>query len=97
MAAIAAGVAGALAAEALLAEFPELDQMWTMCGFTNALERARLIEYERFALLDAFGDYTVTMIESMADKNKEAYPCQYPSSFWYPTCALCESCVVLGS
>jgi hypothetical protein len=74
MAAIAAGVAGALAAEALLAEFPELDQMLTMCGFTTAVERARLLEYERFASLDAFGDYTDTMIESMAGKNEKSTP-----------------------
>jgi hypothetical protein len=70
----AALAAGALAAEALLAEFPDLDQMLTMCGFTNAAERARLIEYERFASLDAFGDYTDTMIESMADKNEKRTP-----------------------
>jgi hypothetical protein len=38
------------------------------------LERARLLEYERFASLDAFGDYTDTMIESMADKNEKRTP-----------------------
>jgi hypothetical protein len=48
--------------------------MLTMCGFTTAVERARLLEYERFASLDAFGDYTDTMIESMADKNEKRTP-----------------------
>jgi hypothetical protein len=33
-----------------------------------------LIEYERFALLEAFGDYTDTMIESMVDKNEKRTP-----------------------
>jgi hypothetical protein len=33
----------AIAAEALLAEVPDLDQMLTMCGFTEMIERARLI------------------------------------------------------
>jgi hypothetical protein len=70
----AVGAAAAIAAEALLAEFPDLDQMLTMCGFTNAVEHARLIEYERFASLNAFGDYTNTMIESMANKNKKRTP-----------------------
>jgi hypothetical protein len=69
-----AAAAAAIAAEALLAEVPELDQMLTMCGFTDMMERARLIEYERFASLDAFGDYTDTMIESMADKNEKRTP-----------------------
>jgi hypothetical protein len=69
-----AAAAAAIAAEALLAEFPDLDQMLTMCGFTNAMDRARLINYERFASLDAFGDYTDTMIESMADKNEKRSP-----------------------
>jgi hypothetical protein len=70
---MAAAVA-AIAAEALLAEVPDLDQMLTMCGFTEMIERAHLSEYERFALLDAFGDYTDTMIESMADKNEKRTP-----------------------
>jgi hypothetical protein len=69
-----AAAAAAIAAEALLAEVPDLDQMLTMCGFTDMFERARLIEYERFASLDAFGDYTDTMIESMADKNEKRTP-----------------------
>jgi hypothetical protein len=73
-AAVGAGAAAMIAAEVLLAEFPDLDQMLTMCGFTNAVERARLIEYERFTLLNAFGDYTDTMIESMADKNEKHSP-----------------------
>jgi hypothetical protein len=33
-----------------------------------------LVEYEHFALLNAFGDYTDTMIESMADKNEKRTP-----------------------
>jgi hypothetical protein len=50
----AAVAAGVLAVKVYLAKFPDLDQMLMMCGFTNALvEHARLIEYERFALLDA--------------------------------------------
>jgi hypothetical protein len=35
----AAAAAAAIAAEALLAEVPDLDQMLTMCSFTNMLER----------------------------------------------------------
>jgi hypothetical protein len=73
MAAVA-GAAAVVAAEAFLADFPELDQMLTMCGFTNAVDRARLIDYERFESLEAFGDYTDTMIESMADKNEKRTP-----------------------
>jgi hypothetical protein len=74
MAAVGAGAAAAIAAKAFLAEFLDLDQMLTMCGFTNAMERAHLMEYERFASLNAFSDYTDTMIESMADKNKKHTP-----------------------
>jgi hypothetical protein len=70
----AALAAGALATEALLAKFLDLDQMLTMCGFMNAIECARLIEYEHFVSLDAFGDYTDMIIESMADKNKKRTP-----------------------
>jgi hypothetical protein len=69
----AAGAAAAVvAAEVFLADFPELDQMLTMCGFTNlnAVDRARLIDYERFELLEAFGDYTDTMIESMENEKR---------------------------
>jgi hypothetical protein len=73
MAAVA-GAAAVIAAEAFLADFPELDQMLTMCDFTNAVDRARSIEYERFELLEAFGDYTDTMIKSMADKNEKRTP-----------------------
>jgi hypothetical protein len=72
MAAVA--VAAVVAAEAFLADFPDLDQMLTMCGFTNAVDRARLIDYERFESLEAFGDYTDMMIESMADKNEKRTP-----------------------
>jgi hypothetical protein len=69
-----AAAAAVIAAEALLAEVPALDQMLTMCGFTDMMEHARLIEYEHFASLDAFGDYTDTMIKSMADKNEKRTP-----------------------
>jgi hypothetical protein len=73
-AALAAGVAGVLAGEVLLAKFLDLDQMLMMCGFTNAVEHARLIEYERFASLNAFSDYTDMMSESMANKNEKRTP-----------------------
>jgi hypothetical protein len=67
-------VAALLAAEELLAAVPEVDQMLVMCGFTDVLERARLVEYERFPSLDAFGDYTDSMIESMAGRNEKRTP-----------------------
>jgi hypothetical protein len=66
--------AALLAAEDLLDAVPEVDQMLVMCGFTDVLERARLVEYERFPSLDAFGDYTDTMIESMAGRNEKRTP-----------------------
>jgi hypothetical protein len=67
-------VAALLAAEELLAAIPEVDQMLIMCGFTDVLEHAHLVEFERFPSLDAFGDYTNSMIESMADKNEKRTP-----------------------
>jgi hypothetical protein len=69
-----AAAAALLAAEELLAAVPEVDQMLVMCGFTDALERARLVEYERFPSLDAFGDYTDSMIENMASRNEKRTP-----------------------
>jgi hypothetical protein len=68
---MAAAAAAAIAAEAIIAANPDVDQMLTMCGFTEFLERARLIDHERFASLDAFGDYTDSMIESMATQNEK--------------------------
>jgi hypothetical protein len=71
---VGAGTAAAIVAKALLAKFPDLDQMLMMCGFTNAMEHAHLMEYEHFASLNAFGDYTNTIIESMAYKNEKRTP-----------------------
>jgi hypothetical protein len=72
--AAAAAAAALLAVEELLIAVPELDQMLIMCGFTEAMECARSLEYEHFPSLDAFGDYTDLMIESMAERNEKRTP-----------------------
>jgi hypothetical protein len=55
-----------------------------------------LIEYERFASLNAFGDYTDMMIKSMADKNEKCAPANTCVFFWYPAHLVCESSLILG-
>jgi hypothetical protein len=57
-----AAAAALIAAKELLAAVPDLDQMLTMCGFMEAMECVHLLEYEHFPSLDAFGDYSMTIM-----------------------------------
>jgi hypothetical protein len=62
------------AALIVLAGVPEMNQVLTLCGFANPVDRARLVEIEGLDTLDAFGDFSDDSIEHMARKYERPGP-----------------------
>jgi hypothetical protein len=60
----------------ILAGVPEINQVLTLCGFTNPVDRARLVQIEQFDTLDSFGDFSDDSIEHMARKYERPGPDQ---------------------
>jgi hypothetical protein len=53
-----------------------MNQVLTLCGFVNPVDRACLIEIEGLDTLDAFGDFSDDSIEQMARKYERPGPDQ---------------------
>jgi hypothetical protein len=64
------------AALIILAGVPEMNQVLTLCGFVNPVDRARLVEIEGLDTLDAFGDFSDDSIKHMARKYERPGPDQ---------------------
>jgi hypothetical protein len=60
----------------ILAGVPEINQVLTLCGFTNPVDRARLVQIKQFDTLDSFGDFSDDSIEHMARKYERPGPDQ---------------------
>jgi hypothetical protein len=70
------------AALIIMAGVPEMNQVLTLCGFVNPVDRTRLVEIKGLDTLDAFGDFSDDSIEHMARK----YECPGPDQMRFGIC-----------
>jgi hypothetical protein len=52
----------------ILAGVPEMNQVLTLCGFSNPVDSAHLVEIKGLDMLDALGDFSDYSIEHMERK-----------------------------
>ena len=53
-----------------------------VCGIRDTQAQTRLIEFEGIEEVDQLAIYDDKEIETMADRNFQENPCQYPSPIW---------------